>query len=123
MDLTVEDLAKMIDHTRLKPETKRAKIQQLCEEAVAYDFVAVCINPVHVAYASELLKDTNVKVCSVIGFPLGASLSIIKAAEAKEAVRTGAHEIDMVVNVGALRDEDYKLVRSDIEAVVDASGD
>ena len=123
MDLTVEDLAKMIDHTRLKPETKHAKIQQLCEEAVTYGFVAVCINPVHVAYASELLKDTDVKVCSVIGFPLGASLSVIKAAEAKEAVKSGAHEIDMVVNVGALRDENHNLVRSDIEAVVAASGD
>ncbi|MFW9943624.1 MAG: deoxyribose-phosphate aldolase, partial [Candidatus Sifarchaeia archaeon] len=95
MDLAVEDLAKMIDHTRLKPETKHAKIKQLCEEAVTYGFVAVCINPVHVAYASELLKDTDVKVCSVIGFPLGANVSTIKAAEAREAVKSGAHEIDM----------------------------
>ncbi len=122
MDLTVEDLARMIDHTRLKPETKRGKIKQLCEEAITYGFVAVCINPVHVAYASELLKDTDVKVCSVIGFPLGASLSTIKAAEAREAVKSGAQEVDMVVNIGALRDEDYDLVRSDIAAVVEASG-
>ncbi len=122
MDLSVEDLASMIDHTRLKPETKRSKIQQLSEEAITFGFAAVCINPVHVAYAYELLKDTPVKVCCVVGFPLGATLSEVKAVETKEAVRSGAHEVDMVVNVGALRDENYELVKSDIEAVVAASG-
>jgi deoxyribose-phosphate aldolase len=123
MDLTVEALAKTIDHTRLKAETKRAKILQLCEEALAYNFAAVCINPVHAAYAAELLKDSDVKVCVVIGFPLGANTSEIKAFETKETVRAGAHEVDMVVNVGALRDENYELVSSDIESVVSASGD
>ncbi len=123
MDLSVEDLASMIDHTRLKPETKRSKIQQLSEEAITFGFAAVCINPVHVEYAYELLKDTPIKVCCVIGFPLGANLSEVKAVETKEAVRSGAHEVDMVVNVGALRDENYELVKSDIEAVVAASGD
>ncbi|MHA2384877.1 MAG: deoxyribose-phosphate aldolase, partial [Candidatus Thorarchaeota archaeon] len=123
MDLTVEALAKTIDHTVLKAETKRSKILQLCEEALTYNFAAVCINPIHVAYAAELLKDSDVKVCVVVGFPLGANTSAIKAFETKETVREGAHEVDMVVNVGALRDENYELVRSDIEAVVSASGD
>jgi len=123
MDLTVEKLAKMIDHTVLKPETTRAKIKQLCDEATIYDFAAVCINPVHTAYAAELLKDTSVKVCVVIGFPLGATTPEVKAYETSVAVDTGAHEVDMVMNIGAMRDEDYDLVKRDIESVVGASGD
>ncbi|MHA2193105.1 MAG: deoxyribose-phosphate aldolase, partial [Candidatus Thorarchaeota archaeon] len=83
MDLTVEALAKTIDHTVLKAETKRSKILQLCEEALTYNFAAVCINPIHVAYAAELLKDSDVKVCVVVGFPLGANTSAIKAFETK----------------------------------------
>ncbi|MCK4484225.1 MAG: deoxyribose-phosphate aldolase, partial [Candidatus Thorarchaeota archaeon] len=122
MDLTVEDLAKTIDHTVLKPEAKQSKIKQLCEEALMYEFAAVCINTTHVEYAAELLKDSSVKVCCVIGFPLGANLTQVKAMESKEAVRLGAHEIDMVINVGALRDKNYDFVRKDIEAVVEASG-
>ncbi len=123
MVITIEELAKMIDHTALKADTKKSKIKQLCEEALIYHFGAVCINSVHVEYAASLLKDSDVNVCCVVGFPLGASLSSVKAFEAKEAVRLGAHEIDMVMNVGALRDGDTSLVRSDIEAVVQASGD
>ncbi len=123
MDLTAENLAHMIDHTVLKPETKRSKIQQLCDEALTYGFGAVCINSVHVEYASMLLQDSSIKVCCVVGFPLGASFSQVKAQEAREAVRLGADEIDMVMNVGALRDENHKLVRSDIEAVVSAADD
>jgi len=123
MDLTVEKLAKMIDHTVLKPETTRAKIKQLCDEATIYDFAAVCINPVHVEYAAELLKDTSVKVCIVIGFPLGATTPEVKAYETSVVVGAGAHEVDMVMNIGALRDEDYDLVKRDIESVVGASGD
>ncbi len=123
MELSIEELAQMIDHTRLKPETKRAKIKELCEEAITYHFAAVCINPVHVEYAAELLKDSSVKVCCVIGFPLGATLSSVKAFEAKEAVRLGAHEVDMVMDIGALRDQNYDRVRSDISGVVEASGD
>ncbi|NOR39321.1 MAG: deoxyribose-phosphate aldolase [Candidatus Thorarchaeota archaeon] len=122
MVLTVEDLAKTIDHTVLKPEAKQSKIKQLCEEALLYNFAAVCINTTHVEYAAELLKGSSVKVCCVIGFPLGANLTQVKAMEAKEAVRLGAHEIDMVINVGALRDKNYDFVRRDIEAVVEASG-
>jgi deoxyribose-phosphate aldolase len=108
MDLTVEDLAKTIDHTVLKPEAKQSKIKQLCEEARMYEFAAVCINTTHVEYAADLLKGSSVKVCCVIGFPLGANLTQVKAMEAREAVRLGAHEIDMVINVGALRDKNYE---------------
>lgn len=122
MTLSVEELAKMIDHTALKADAKRSKIKQLCEEALIYDFGAVCINTVHVEYAAELLKNSDVKVCCVVGFPLGANLTSVKAFEAKEAVRLGAEEIDMVMNVGALRDGNIELVQSDIEEVVRASG-
>lgn len=118
MILKVEELAKLIDHTRLKPETKQAKILELCEEALAYDFASVCINPVHVEYAAELLQDSSVAVCAVVGFPLGATFSKAKAFEAKEAVDNGASEVDMVINIGALKDKHYDLVQSDIEAVV-----
>jgi deoxyribose-phosphate aldolase len=123
MPLTVEELAQTIDHTVLKAETTRTKVKQLCEEAMDYNFAAVCINAVHAEYAVELLKDTDVKVCIVVGFPLGATLPEIKAAETRAVVQLGAHEIDMVMNVGALRDENYELVQRDIEAVVEASGD
>jgi deoxyribose-phosphate aldolase len=121
MTLSVAELAHLIDHTELKPEAKRSKIQQICEEAKSYEFAAVCINPVHVQYAAELLKDSSVKVCCVIGFPFGATLSTVKAFEAKEVVRLGAKEVDMVLNIGALRDQNYDFVRSDIEAVVSAA--
>lgn len=123
MDLTVEELAQTIDHTVLKPETTRSKVKQLCEEATLYNFAAVCINAVQVEYAVELLKDSEVKVCCVVGFPLGATLSSVKAMEAQTVVELGAHEVDMVMNVGALRDGNYELVQDDIEAVVEASGD
>jgi len=123
MDLTVETLAKMIDHTVLKPETTKTKIKELCDEARTYDFAAVCINPIHVPYAVELLKDTQVKVCVVVGFPLGATTPAVKACETADVVAAGAHEVDMVINIGALRDENYDLVKRDIEAVVSASGD
>ncbi|MFW9806482.1 MAG: deoxyribose-phosphate aldolase, partial [Candidatus Thorarchaeota archaeon] len=123
MDLTVEKLAKMIDHTVLKPETKQKKIEELCDEAATYDFAAVCINPIHVPYAVELLKDTDVKVCVVVGFPLGATTPEVKAFEAAQVVDEGAHEVDMVINIGALRDQNYDLVKRDIEGVVKASGD
>ncbi len=123
MDLTVEKLAKMIDHTSLKADTKRSKIKEICEEALIYGFKSVCINSVHVEYAAELLKDSDVFVCSVVGFPLGAMTTASKAFEAKEAVGNGAHEIDMVMNVGALRDGNTDFVRNDIAAVVAASGD
>ena len=122
VDLTVEKLAKMIDHTVLKPDTKQSKVKQICDEALLYNFGAVCINPVHVEYAVELLKDSDVEVCCVIGFPLGATLSEVKAFEAQSVVKLGAHEVDMVMNVGAHRDKNYDLVKSDIEVVVKAAG-
>ena len=121
MSLSVEDLASLIDHTRLKPETKKVKIKELCDEAITYQFASVCINPVHVAYAAELLQDSPVKVCCVVGFPLGATLPEVKAFETREVVRQGAQEVDMVINVGALRDQNYELVQSDIESVVSAA--
>lgn len=121
MPITVEELVKLIDHTRLKPETKRAKIQELCEEAKAYDFASVCINPVHAEYATELLKGSKVDVCCVVGFPLGATMPEVKAFETQECVKKGATEIDMVINIGALRDKNYDLVQSDIEGVVQAA--
>lgn len=123
MDLTVEKLAKMIDHTVLKPETTQNKIKELCDEAKLYNFAAVCINPIHVPYAVELLNDTDVKVCVVVGFPLGATTPAAKACETAEVVTAGAQEVDMVINIGALRDENYDLVKRDIEGVVSASGD
>ena len=123
MVITVEELAQTIDHTVLKPETTRNKVKQLCEEAMTYNFAAVCINAVHVEYAVELLKDSSVKVCCVVGFPLGATLPEVKAMETRTVVALGAHEVDMVMNVGALRDEDFELVKRDVEAVVAASGD
>lgn len=123
MDLTVEELAKTIDHTVLKPEATKNKIKQLCEEAMDYNFAAVCINPCHVEYAASLLADSSVKVCCVIGFPLGATLTEVKATETREVVKRGAHEVDMVINVGAIRDKNYDFVQKDIEAVVAASGD
>ncbi len=123
MKLTVEQLAKMIDHTVLKPDTKSSKVKQICDEALAYNFGAVCINLSQVEYAAELLKDSDILVCCVVGFPLGATSSEVKAFETKEAVRLGSHEVDMVMNVGAHREQNYDLVKSDIEAVVAAAGD
>ncbi|MBL7574261.1 deoxyribose-phosphate aldolase [Staphylococcus saccharolyticus] len=113
--------AKLIDHTLLKPETTREQIDKLIEEAKKYQFKSVCINPAHVQYAAKKLKDSDVVVCTVIGFPLGASTTSVKAYETKDAINHGASEIDMVINVGALKDERYDEVQKDIEAVVAAA--
>lgn len=121
MELTRENLARMIDHTELNAHSGRKKIVNLADEARHFGFYCVCINPVNVALAKERLEGTDVKVCSVVGFPLGAGLSESKAFEAERAVRDGAEEIDMVVNVGALRDGKRDFVRDDIKAVVEAS--
>lgn len=116
------NLAAMIDHTALKPETSRAQIETLCQEALEYKFASVCVNPTNVALAAELLKsDDNVKVCTVIGFPLGANTPEVKAFETKDAIKNGATEIDMVLNIGALKDGDVELVERDIRAVVEAA--
>ncbi|MBO4106641.1 deoxyribose-phosphate aldolase [Streptococcus suis] len=116
-------LNKFIDHTVLKPETSQAQVEQVLAEAKEYDFASVCINPTWVAFAAKGLKDSEVKVCTVIGFPLGANTPAVKAFETKDAIANGADEIDMVINIGALKDKNYDLVFEDIKAVVDASGD
>jgi deoxyribose-phosphate aldolase len=115
------DLAAHIDHTLLKPEATRNDVQKLCEEAAKYGFYSVCVNPTHVATAARLLANTPVKVVAVVGFPLGATSPGAKAFEAREAVRAGAREIDMVVNIGALKGGDLGLVLQDIQGVVEAA--
>ncbi|MGT2665786.1 deoxyribose-phosphate aldolase [Streptococcus rifensis] len=117
------DLNKYIDHTILKPETTKEQVLAIIDQAKTYDFASVCINPAWVALAAEELKETDVKVCTVIGFPLGANTSAVKAFETEDAIANGADEIDMVINIGALKSGDLELVESDIKAVVDASGD
>lgn len=117
------NLNKYIDHTVLKADTPKAKVQQIIDEAIQYDFMSVCINPTWVSFAAEKLAATDVKVCTVIGFPLGANTSTVKAFEAAEAIKNGADEVDMVINIGAANDGDWDLVESDIQAVVDASKD
>lgn len=116
-------LNKYIDHTILKPETNQEQVKKIIEEAKEYDFASVCVNPTWVKYASQELRETNVKVCTVIGFPLGATTPAVKAFETKDAISNGADEIDMVINIGALKTGNYDLVLEDIKAVVEASGD
>ncbi|MFZ1292372.1 MAG: deoxyribose-phosphate aldolase [Melioribacteraceae bacterium] len=111
-------LARMIDHTMLKPEATPQEITTLCEEAKKYNFASVCINPSYVTLCSKLLLGTQVKVCTVIGFPLGATTTAAKRAEAEEALNNGAEEIDMVINVGKLKAGDYEYVFNDINQIV-----
>ena len=111
-------LARMIDHTMLKPEATPEEITTLCEEAKKYNFASVCINPSFVPLCSKLLKGTQVKVCTVIGFPLGATTTATKRAEAEEVLNEGAQEIDMVINIGKLKAGDYKYVFNDINQIV-----
>ena len=108
----------MIDHTLLKPETTYAQIAQLCDEARQYGFASVCVNATHVKRCAERLAGSPVKVCAVVGFPLGATVPEVKAYEAQQAIEDGATEIDMVINVGALKSKDNDLVARDIGAVV-----
>ena len=115
------DLAKYIDHTLLRPDATLAEIEVLCDEALAFGFASVCINPTWVRVAAERLRGSPVKVCTVIGFPLGANTPDIKSMEARKALREGAREVDMVINIGALKSGDLELVRMDIEKVVDAA--
>jgi deoxyribose-phosphate aldolase len=121
IDLDRETLAKMIDHTELNAHSGEKKIADLCSEARSFGFYTVCINGAYTRYAREKLAGSGVLVCTVVGFPLGAGTSTAKAFEAHEAVQNGAGEIDMVLNVGALRDKKFDLVRDDIRAVVEAS--
>ncbi len=111
------NLAKLIDHTLLKPAATQAQIERLCQEARAYGFASVCVNPVWVKLAKKLLKGSGVKVCTVIGFPLGATPASVKAFEAQQAVKDGADELDMVLNIGALKSADTNTVLKDIKAV------
>ncbi|ATH62134.1 deoxyribose-phosphate aldolase [Staphylococcus pasteuri] len=113
--------AKFIDHTQLKPESTREQIDKIINEAKEYGFKSICVNPTHVKYSAEQLKGTDVLVCTVIGFPLGASTKEVKAFETKNAIENGASEIDMVINIGALKDGRLDEVKDDIESVVKAS--
>ncbi len=112
------NIARLIDHTLLKPDVTNDQIAQLCYEARKYHFASVCVNPTHVKLCADLLKDTDVKVCTVIGFPLGASSPEVKIFETQTALKEGAREIDMVINVGALKSRDLELVARDIRGVV-----
>ena len=117
----IQHLASMIDHTLLKPEATRAQVEQVCDEAKQYGFASVCVNPVYVKLCAQRLKGSPVKVCAVVGFPLGATLPEVKAFETQQALEAGATEIDMVINIGALKDGDNDLVARDIAAVVRAA--
>lgn len=116
------ELAQYIEHTLLKIDATKQDLDNLLNEAKTYNFKGVCVNGANVKYAKECLKDTNIKIVSVIGFPLGACLSDVKAYETIRAIKDGADEIDMVINVQALKDGDYEYVQKDIEAVKSACG-
>lgn len=117
--VTKEQLAKLIDHTLLKPDATKDDIKRLCEEAMKHSFWAVCVNPTYVSLATDILGGTEVKVCSVVGFPLGANTPEMKALEAERAINDGASEIDRVINIGALKSRDYEIVKRDIREVVE----
>jgi deoxyribose-phosphate aldolase len=122
MDIMTQNVTRMIDHTLLKADATKEEIVKLIEEAKEYSFASVCVNPTWVKIAAEMLKDTpEVKVCTVIGFPLGASTPETKAFETKNAIENGANEIDMVINISALKDKQDDLVERDISAVVEAA--
>lgn len=113
--------AKFIDHTLLKPESTRQQIDQIIDEAKEYNFKSICVNPTHVKYAAERLNDSDVLVCTVISFPLGATTTATKIFETEDAIKNGATELDMVINIGALKDGRFEDVQKDIEGVVGAA--
>lgn len=115
------DIKSMIDHTLLKPDSTKEGISLLCEEAKKYEFAAICVNPYYISLCKELLKDSDVRIATVVGFPLGANTKETKAFETIDAIKKGAQEIDMVINIGALKNKDYDVVMDDIKAVVDAA--
>ena len=117
------DLSKYIEHTLLKQDAKKEELKKLYDEAKEHNFLGICVNPVNVADAKQYLKDTNVKIVTVVGFPLGANRSDVKAFETQKAVEDGADEIDMVINVSKLKDKDYDFVKKDIETVKKACAD
>jgi deoxyribose-phosphate aldolase len=116
--ITREQLARMIDHTLLRPEATKSDIERLCKEAIEYNFYSVVVNPNYVSLAVSLLKNTAIRVVSVIGFPFGSTLPEVKAFEAEHVLKLGAKEVDMVINIGALKNHEYDIVRKDIENVV-----
>ncbi len=116
-----QNIANMIDHTVLKAFSSKEDVVKICKEAKEHGFFSVCINPTHIELAKKELEGSSVKVCTVIGFPLGANTSEVKAFETKDAIKKGADEVDMVINIGALKDKNYDLVYNDIKSVVDAS--
>jgi deoxyribose-phosphate aldolase len=118
---TAHDWASLIDHTLLKPEATESDIKKLCNEAIQFGFASVCVNPSWVKKAAEFLEGSSVPVCTVIGFPLGATLSDVKAYEARRAIFNGAREVDMVINIGALKSGDDCTVEDDIRAVASAA--
>lgn len=117
------NITSIIDHTLLKPEATKEMIEKLCSEAKEYNFFSVCVNPYYVKTAKEELEGSNVKIATVIGFPLGSTPKEVKAFEASEAIKNGADELDMVINIGALKDGDYTTVEEDIKAVVNEAAD
>ena len=120
LKLSREELAKMIDSTNVKATATKEEIERLCKEAIQYGFRCAVVNPFYVRFAAKMLKGSDVKVCSTVGFPFGVSLAEIKALEAVKAVKDGAEELDMVINLSALKSGDYDFVKRDITAVLDA---
>ena len=114
-------ISSIIDHTLLKPDATEDDVKRICEEALTYDFASVCVNPCWVKLASQLLTGSNVKTCTVIGFPLGANTTEVKTFEAKNAINNGAEELDMVINIGALKSKKYDEVKQDIERIVEVA--
>lgn len=114
-------IAGMIDHTILKPEATEKEIKVLCKEAIEYNFASVCVNPSMVSLAANIVEGSPVKVCTVIGFPLGATTTAVKTFETEETIKAGATEVDMVINVGKLKERDLEYVKNDIKAVVEAA--
>jgi len=119
--VSMSEVLSLIDHTLLKPDATSSMIESLCREAIENNFYAVCVNPCFVKFAKDLLKGSNVKVATVIGFPLGANTKEVKAFETEDAIKNGADEVDMVINIGALKNKDYDLVKEDIKSVVEAA--
>ena len=116
------DINKFIDYTNLKPTSTKEDIKKLCDEAIKYEFASVCVNPCYVELAHDLLKGSNVSVSTVVGFPLGMNMASVKEFEAIAAIESGADEIDMVINIGALKDKDYKYIKDEIETIRDSIG-
>tara|TARA_Y100001954_G_scaffold200799_1_gene219745 strand:+ start:86 stop:727 length:642 start_codon:yes stop_codon:yes gene_type:complete len=117
----MKNLAHYIDHTNLSPDAKSIDIEDLCSEAIKYDFASVCLNPVYISIAKSILKDSKPIICSVVGFPLGADSAEMKYAEARFLIFNGVEEIDMVLNIGALKERNTNIIQKEIKKVVDAA--